>query len=55
MLRSLLVALDGSKFSEAGLPLAARLARAAGARVHLAHVQVPQVPSPAIDYNPLPV
>jgi nucleotide-binding universal stress UspA family protein len=55
MLRSLLVPLDGSKFSEAGLPLAARLARAAGAELHLAHVHVTPSPDSRIDYNPLPI
>ena len=44
MLQSLLVPLDGSKLSEGSLPVAGRLARAAGASVHLAHVHVPYEP-----------
>jgi nucleotide-binding universal stress UspA family protein len=44
MLRSLLVPLDGSTFSEHSLPLASRVARASGASVHLAHVHVPYEP-----------
>jgi nucleotide-binding universal stress UspA family protein len=55
MLRSLVVPLDGSKVSEAGLPLAARLARAAGTELHLAHVHVTPVVDQRVDYNPLPV
>lgn len=38
MLKSLLVPLDGSEFSERALPLACRLARTTGASLHLAHV-----------------
>lgn len=38
MLRSLLVPLDGSDLSEWSLPLAARVARATGAQLHLARV-----------------
>jgi nucleotide-binding universal stress UspA family protein len=44
MLDSLLIPLDGSEFSEQTLPYAASVARAAGARVHLAHVHVPHPP-----------
>ncbi len=44
MLRSLLVPLDGSTFSEHSLPLASRVARASGASLHLAHVHVPYEP-----------
>jgi len=44
MLRSLLVPLDGSTFSEHSLPLAGRVARASGASLHLAHVHVPYEP-----------
>jgi nucleotide-binding universal stress UspA family protein len=40
MLRSILVPLDGSAFSERSLPLAGEVARASGAAVHLAHVHV---------------
>ncbi len=38
MIRSVLVPLDGSSFSEHALPLASRIARRAGARLHLARV-----------------
>lgn len=44
MLQSLLVPLDGSAFSERSLPLACGLARASGARLHLALVHVPHPP-----------
>lgn len=44
MLKSLLVPLDGSEFSEIPLPLAEALARATGAALHLAHVHVAHVP-----------
>lgn len=44
MMRSLLVPLDGSAYSEQSLPLATELARATGATVHLAHVHVLQAP-----------
>jgi len=41
--RNILVPLDGSRFAEAALPLATRLARSTGARIHLimAHEPVP--------------
>ncbi len=45
MIRSILVPLDGSAFGEHALPLAADLARRAGATLHLAHVH--QVIPPA--------
>lgn len=38
MFRSILLPLDGSKFSEDAIPLTQRLARRLGARVHLVHV-----------------
>src|SRR3954468_17240392 len=38
MIRSILVPLDGSDFAEHALPLAAGLARKAGARLPLTHV-----------------
>jgi nucleotide-binding universal stress UspA family protein len=41
MIRSILVPLDGSPFSEHALPLAAELARRADARLHLARVHQP--------------
>jgi nucleotide-binding universal stress UspA family protein len=44
MLDSLLIPLDGSEFSEHTLPYARAVARASGARVHLAHVHVPHPP-----------
>jgi nucleotide-binding universal stress UspA family protein len=44
MLRSILVPLDGSDFSERSLPLAGEVARATGAALHLAHVHVPHEP-----------
>jgi nucleotide-binding universal stress UspA family protein len=44
MLDSLMVPLDGTKFSEGSLPLATEVARATGARLHLAHVHVPYEP-----------
>lgn len=42
MIRSILVPLDGSSFGEHALPLAASLARRAGATVHLVHVHQPE-------------
>lgn len=45
MVRSVLVPLDGSEFSERSLPLARRIARATGAEMHLAHVHVPYEPA----------
>jgi len=44
MLRSLLVPLDGSTFSESSLQFAGKIARATGGAVHLAHVHVPYEP-----------
>lgn len=44
MLRSLLVPLDGTRFSERALPLAEGIAQATGASLHLAHVHVPHPP-----------
>ena len=44
MMKSIVVPLDGSKFSESSLPLATELARATGARLHLAQVHVPYEP-----------
>ncbi len=43
MVRSILVPLDGSSFGERALPLAARLARRAGAELRLVHVHDPEV------------
>lgn len=60
MFRSLLVPLDGSRFAEAALPLALRVARAEQARMHLflAHQLAPaavgagevSLPSPGLDH-----
>lgn len=47
MIRSILVPLDGSEFGEHALPLAANLARQAGAVLHLVHVH--QFMSPATE------
>lgn len=44
MLKSLMIALDGSTFGESSLPLATAVARAAGAKLHLAHVHIPYEP-----------
>ena len=44
MLRSLLVPLDGTRFSEGALPLAEGIAQATGAELHLAHVHIPHPP-----------
>lgn len=44
MLRSILVPLDGTPFSERSLPLAAEVARASEAALHLARVHVPHEP-----------
>ena len=44
MLRSILVPLDGTTFSERSLPLAGEVARASGAALHLARVHVPHEP-----------
>jgi nucleotide-binding universal stress UspA family protein len=44
MLRSILVPLDGSTFGEHALPMAAALARRAGAVLHLVHVHQAEVP-----------
>jgi nucleotide-binding universal stress UspA family protein len=54
MIRSLLVPLDGSEFSEQGLPLASRLARASGADIHLARVHV-RAPGMMIANSPFPL
>lgn len=44
MIRSLLIPLDGSEFSERSLPLARAVARRTGATLHLAHVHRSHVP-----------
>lgn len=44
MLRSLLVPLDGSRFSESSLRFAGRVARSSGGSLHMAHVHVPYEP-----------
>jgi len=45
MIRSILVPLDGSTFGEHALPMAASLARRAGATLHLVHVHEVSNPS----------
>lgn len=52
MLHSLLVPLDGTRFSEFALPLAEGIARATGASVHLAHVHVPHPPDDLVSSTP---
>ena len=54
MIRSLLVPLDGSEFSERGLPLASRLAQTSGADVHLAQVHA-HAPGLMIANSPFPL
>jgi nucleotide-binding universal stress UspA family protein len=54
MIRSLLVPLDGSEFSEQGLPLASRLAEASGADIHLARVHV-HAPGLMVANSPFPL
>ena len=54
MIRSLLVPLDGSEFSEQGLPLASRLADASGADIHLARVHV-HAPGLMVANSPFPL
>jgi nucleotide-binding universal stress UspA family protein len=44
MIRSILVPLDGSDFAEHALPMAATLARQAGATLHLAHAHAAVLP-----------
>jgi nucleotide-binding universal stress UspA family protein len=51
MIRSILVPLDGSAFGEHALPLAASLARKAGAMLHLVHVHQPAPPVPAVGFE----
>lgn len=43
MFQNVLVSLDGSHFSELALPLAIRVAKAAGARLHVVRVHIPPV------------
>jgi nucleotide-binding universal stress UspA family protein len=55
MIRSILVPLDGSDFAEHALPLAAGLARHAGATLRLARVHVPFMPQASMGaYVPPP-
>jgi nucleotide-binding universal stress UspA family protein len=54
MFRDILVPLDGSRFAEAALPLAARIARSAGARLHLMLVHEPMVPLSGMGGVPIP-
>lgn len=48
MIRTILVPLDGSEFGEHALPVAASLARKAGAILHLVHVHQPSPPVTAV-------
>src|SRR4051812_43964443 len=48
MIRTILVPLDGSEFGEHALPIAASLARKAGAVLHLVHVHQPARPVTAV-------
>jgi nucleotide-binding universal stress UspA family protein len=52
MLRSLMVPLDGSGFSEYSLPLAGKVARLTGASLHLAHVHAPYEPDQLLFTTP---
>ena len=52
MLRSLMVPLDGSGFSEYSLPLAGKVARLTGASLHLAHVHTPYEPDQLLFTTP---
>lgn len=52
MLKSLMVPLDGSEFSESSLPLASQVAGATGARLHLVHVHVPYEPEQLLANTP---
>jgi nucleotide-binding universal stress UspA family protein len=52
VLRSLLVPLDGSGFSEHSLPLAGKVARLTGASLHLAHVHTPYEPDQLLFTTP---
>lgn len=54
MLRAILVPLDGSPLAEQALPVAARLARATDAALHLVHVHSPASPNP-ISIEGMPV
>lgn len=54
MLRNILVPLDTSRFAEAALPLAAGIARAATARLHLMLVHEPMVPLSGMGGLPIP-
>jgi nucleotide-binding universal stress UspA family protein len=52
MLRTILVPLDGSKFSESSLPLATEIARAAGAKLYPTLVHVPYEPEQLLANTP---
>ena len=52
MVKSILVPLDGSKFSESSLPLAMAIGRASGARLHLTQVHVPYEPEALLGSTP---
>lgn len=52
MLKSILVPLDGSRFSESSLPLATELARAAGAKLYPTLVHLPYEPDQLLASTP---
>ena len=52
MLKSLLVPVDGSKFSESSFPLAVQVAQGTGARLHVAHVHVAYEPEQLLGNTP---
>lgn len=52
MFRSILVPLDGSAFGAHALPVLLSIARKAQSEIHLVHVHVPVIPSPAVDGTP---
>ena len=52
MVKSILVPLDGSKFSESSLPLAMTIGRATGARLHVTQIHVPYEPEQLLGSTP---
>lgn len=51
MLRSILVPLDGTSFSERSLPLARQMARASGGEIHLVRVHLPREPDALLSHS----